>query len=303
MSKIVFLLVLMPFLAFGQQHFPLIKDGGVWREAISTINTPPDPWHITKFQYLMEGDTIINSVAYKKIYSCDYSPSITNKVFFGGIREDSLEKVFIFLDSNQVLYSNNLQFNTEYLLYDFSLNVGDTLKIMNLVDSVQILQSIDSILIDNTFRKRWNFNANSLSQREVIEGIGSTKGLFFPLQWEFENYQLLTCYEDSNLFWSNPELQGVDCFSVGIKENNKEKYNVTVNPNPTSGKLNIELAEIPKETVLVELYDISGRLIKLNKFINQTNFSLDISDLQNGIYLLNIRSEEVYSKSIKVIKN
>lgn len=302
MRKLVLLLVLVPFLAFGQQNYPLIKDGGIWREARAAINTPPDPWWIIKHQYIMEGDTTINSVVYKKVYTCDYSPSISNKAFYGGIREDSFGKVFFFLDSNQVLNSNILQSNTEYLLYDFSINIGDTLKTTNQVDSIQILQSIDSIYIQNKFRKRWVFYGNFSSQREVIEGIGCTKGLFFPLQYESENYQLLTCYEDSNFFWTNPQL-GSDCFSVGIKENNKERYKVKVNPNPTSGKLNIELAEIPKEYIIVKLYDITGRLIRVNEFFNQTNLSLELTDLQNGIYILNIKSKEEFSRSIKIIKN
>jgi hypothetical protein len=308
MKKLALLLVLMPFLAFGQQNYPLIKDGGIWRVAtISPPDPPLYPGSVFKEQFLMDGDTSFNNTLYKKIYLCDYSPSISNKAFYGGIREDSLKRVYFFLDSNQYFnsfFDSLLQYRKEYLLYDFSLNIGDTFRVVNLQDSNLILNKIDSVLVSNQYRKRWEFFSGFNGMSKVwVEGMGDLNGLFFPFQFDgVETFHKLTCYEDSNLFWTNPQL-GTDCYSVGIEENNKEKYKVKVNPNPTSGKLNIELAEITKETVLVEIYDISGRLIKFDEFFNQLNFSLELTDLQNGIYILNIKSTTVYNKSIKIIKN
>lgn len=305
MRKLVLLLVLMPFLAFGQQNIPLLKDGNIWRVARAAINHPPDPWWIIKQQYYLNGDTLINGINYKKLYSCDYSPSLYNLFYLGGMREDSLNRIYVYVDSNNFTFNPIIQPNTEYLVYDFGLNVGDTIRLFNMQDSILILQTVDSVFIGNRYRKRWQLVDEFNSPKKVwIDGIGDITGLFFPLEHCFEETQMLTCFEEyEGILWSNPGLQGIDCFSVGIEENIQEINKVSVNPNPTSGKLNIELAEIPKETVLVELYDISGRLIKLDEFFNQSNFSLELTDLQNGIYILNIKSTKEFNKSIKIIKN
>lgn len=309
MKKLVFLLVLMPFLAFGQQNFHLIKDEGIWRVATISLPDPPlFPGSIFKEQFLMEGDTSFNNTTYKKIYLCDYSPSITNKTFYGGIREDSLQKVYFFLDSNQYFnsFSNSLlKYRKEYLLYDFSLNIGDTFRVVNFQDTNLVLNNIDSILISNHYRKRWEFyNPLNATSKIWVEGIGDLNGLFFPFQSHgVEIYHTLVCYEDTNVFWHDPRLQGSDCFSISINENEQNLKMVKFYPNPTTAKLNIELTKVPEAFIEVELYDIAGRMIRNNHFSNQMDFSIDISDLQKGVYILNMKSNKEFSKSIKLIKN
>ncbi len=303
MKKLVLFFIFLPFMLFSQQSTPLIKDGGIWRVVKAGIVTPPDPWWIIKEQYLMEGDTIFNNETYKKIYRCDYSPSIYNKVFLGGIREDSLNKVYFYLGSNMSLFTADLlQPMTTYLLYDFSLNIGDVLNVVNSQNSIQTLQTIDSVLVGNTYRKRWIFNGVNGLNREWIEGIGDVQGLFFPLQYTFEDQQLLSCYEDDALFWNNPQLSGADCFTVGI-DDSESQINTIVNvyPNPVLNKLSIEIPNNVNEDFEIELFDITGRSVKSKTYSNQKKIDVNIGDLNKGIYILRIRAKGI-NQSIKVIK-
>ena len=235
----------------------------------------------------MQDDTVFNNKTYKKIYECDYSPSINNKVFFGGLREDSTQKIFFFLDTNKsIIYNPNLNSLTEYLLYDFLLNVGDTLLVKNLQDSIQIVQSIDSVFIANEYRKRWNLIGSNQILREWIEGIGSVHGLFYPLQFMFEDFQLLTCYEDTSIFWSNPDLQGVDCFSVGIEPKmSKSSFSIKAYPNPVSTIINFEFEKTYSHKMLLEIYDVLGqRVYDISIANNENNIKINLEDLKKGIY-------------------
>ena len=282
----------MPFLAFGQQQFPLIKDGGVWR--VVTISPPDPPLYpgsVFKEQFLMEGDTSFNNTCYKKIYICDYSPAIANKVFYGGIRVDSLQKVYFFLDSNQYLnslQSNFLKYRQEYLLYDFSLNIADTLRVFNPQDSILVLNKIDSVLVGNQYRKKWEFRYDFSGITKVwVEGIGDLNGLFFSLQFDMVDlYHSLTCYEDTSIFWSNPDLQGVDCFSVGIEPKmSKSSFSIKAYPNPVSTIINFEFEKTYSHKMLLEIYDVLGqRVYDISIAKNENNIKINLEDLKKGIY-------------------
>ncbi len=72
-------------------------------------------------------------------------------------------------------------------------------------------------------------------------------------------------------------------------------------PNPASGIVNISLANI-YDNQNVEIYDITGRLInKLELKNNSTTQQIDISSLNQGIYLVKvIQGNNSYSEKLIV---
>lgn len=70
-------------------------------------------------------------------------------------------------------------------------------------------------------------------------------------------------------------------------------------PNPTSGKVLIQLNQNENAEILIR--DLGGRLVqKLQS--NQSNFTIDISNFENGIYFLTVQQGE-YSSTKRIIKN
>ena len=296
MKKITLItLIIFPILLSGQ-NFPFVKEGAIWRVAVRYLINPPNNFGLDKIQYAMLGDTIILGKTYKKVYSANYDSLIFNKAYIGAMREDSIGRVFFFEDStNQPgwwyispLINNEL----ETILYDFSLAVNDTFLVHNNPDSVQIVTSIDSVQIASQWRKRINFNITGMSNRVWIEGIGDMNGLFFPAVWVFENYNLLTCYEDSLIFWTHPELvnSGINCFSVGIEENNSVPNNLKLKvfPNPSSAEVTISLSNgLEMLSCVLLIYDSHGKKVKKDIFPKaQTSIELNISELKAGIYYI-----------------
>lgn len=101
----------------------------------------------------------------------------------------------------------------------------------------------------------------------------------------------------------NSDIIGIDTFSVDrptASASSFIKNNFTVSPNPTNGKIfvkNINNIELTNVTIS----EINGRVIK-NYSINTTESELDITELNSGMYFLNLYSNKG-NESIKIMKN
>lgn len=84
-------------------------------------------------------------------------------------------------------------------------------------------------------------------------------------------------------------------FNTGITDNEFLKNNISIHPNPTSGKLNIATANnIQISTVTI--YNILGSLIQT---VKTTNSNIDISYLDKGQYFISIETNKgILNKAI-----
>jgi len=88
---------------------------------------------------------------------------------------------------------------------------------------------------------------------------------------------------------------------LGVQQINADQ--VSIYPNPTSGKLNIELNNLP-QSAQVSVFDVVGREIKTsNNAINASRIEIDLSDQPNGIYLIKVSAGgRNYQQKISVLK-
>lgn len=82
--------------------------------------------------------------------------------------------------------------------------------------------------------------------------------------------------------------------------NNTYETEFIVYPNPTNGKLSVELGNVYPETT-VTIYDISGKLINKLLFKNKSILEFYINDI-SGIYLIDLQSGN-QKALLKVVKN
>ena len=166
-------------------------------------------------------------------------------------------------------------------------------------NSYLIITSIDSVLIQSQYRKRYNFNFSSFSycfpnSSSYIEGIGNIdQGLFGFYWYYFERSHFLSCFEDNNIQY--PDSNG--CAPTGINELTLE-HNLKIYPNPTSTKVTIETNL--DENFNISLLDISGKTIYNNT--SKSNYlTLDVSNYPKGLYLIKIESKKaVYTSKVSV---
>lgn len=86
-----------------------------------------------------------------------------------------------------------------------------------------------------------------------------------------------------------------DCSTANVKE--ISFYNIDIYPNPTSNVINVR-SEFTIDNL--SIFDLMGRTVK-QQISNNKEFSLDVSDLSKGIYLVKLSSgeKEAVTKFIK----
>ncbi|MEI6596207.1 MAG: SBBP repeat-containing protein [Bacteroidota bacterium] len=98
------------------------------------------------------------------------------------------------------------------------------------------------------------------------------------------------------------DFDGKSTFSdVRVVTLNQVNNEITIYPNPTNDVLNISFAQQSSSTT-IQLFDITGRIVKIVNTLNNNN-QIDVSDLCNGIYFINICSQKInVSRKIMIYK-
>jgi hypothetical protein len=260
---------------------------------------------VSYMKFWFQGDTIFDNLKYKKVYM-QYEDSIAdfgNARYFAAIREDTVaEKVYFY-------YEYYLGNGAEYLLYDFSVNVGETVSFYTLWGGLrmqeQVVISIDSIFIDNHYRKKINFIDDWGGQDSWIEGIGSIQGVFFAGPFDIADLmdctQLLCVHIDGELIYRNPDpfYDKYNCYipnsGVNIDENRKEILKIY--PTITDDVLYIETDENIADFDY-KIINIQGQVINYGML---TSNIINVSNLNKGFYLIMV-SDKHNKKNITVQK-
>ena len=127
--------------------------------------------------------------------------------------------------------------------------------------------------------------------------------------------QLLSAIHQSSSQSSNPDSikgYGIPNFCVantiltGIEKPELNADKLNVHPNPFNDNFNITFYSIKKQTVFIELYDISGRVIfKKQEHVNANSsniFNIPVTKtFSNGMYLLQLTTPDksFFKKIIK----
>jgi hypothetical protein len=181
-------------------------------------------------------------------------------------------------------------------LYDFNLQVGDTLKGLlaycNAVTSTVL--SIDSILIDNSYRTRINFDTlDNCLWYSWIEGVGATTGLNSCFFGHFEMGTWMQCFSlNGNIGYTascNPDTVPCGTLPVSIEDFLPGENGIHMFPNPADEKLYIQCNQRDEQFSFV-LFDILGNELSHNQF-SGIKFEMDISALPPGVYFMQINTE------------
>ena len=197
---------------------PTVVDGRIWNvvsihptEPPESDSIPPGYYQDIKgrwgigflYTYMLRGDTIMNDVAYKKLYLDDR--------FVSGLREEDGR-----------VYERYWEDVPEQLIFDFYLQPGEIFK--DEVDDMYQMEvkQVREVDVDGKSRKCMDMWAHMEGMEIVdglvdywIEGIGCMNGPHFPFWWEAIDSPslLLSCYdgdeciftiEDLKQFTSNP---------------------------------------------------------------------------------------------------
>lgn len=259
----------------SQSYMPFPDSGSVWQIDVISMGVfhPLDQMGVT-------GDTLIDTKNYHKISKLteisSWDPFPTTHI--ASVREE--DSLWWFIKSGDTI---------EYLLYDFSVTIGETISIFNpwiFEQSVLVVTSLDSILIQGQYRKRINL-LNPLNEIEFwIEGIGSSNGIIYSGQATWDEGHLLMCFhENDTLAYINPEFNDCNYTTTGIDDN---KTIVSANVFFTAKELRVHvISDLIHFPISITLHSTNGSLI-VSREILQNQETILLDNLEMGIYIANL---------------
>jgi hypothetical protein len=187
----------------------------------------------------------------------------------------------------------------EEILYDFNLEVGDTIQGSYVTLGVTItVESIETVtLLSGADRKKFNL----IPEGYYIESVGGYGGLQFHLGNTVNFDYIAECmYEDGENIW-NGSGSSNNCFGVLSSEGSSEpEINLSVFPNPTSDYLMIDGLE-NESFNSYSVFDMEGREISKQSFFRWGQ-AIDISQLPKGVYILKLTNDAGKSVQKKFVK-
>jgi hypothetical protein len=192
-----YLLFIITATAFCQNYYPIPESNVTWQRYQFFTSIPC----ISNGDYInyFDGDTSVGNISYLKVFEegmnvtwCTNNgvmdTSIFAKHYLGAFRQDVTAQKAFFIAEGDL---------NESLLYDFTLETGDTLPYNMIASEVAVIEKTDSVIVDGTYRKRMLFlqayNACGGDTIAIIEGIGNTRGFIYPTMFPCSFYTVLTC--------------------------------------------------------------------------------------------------------------
>jgi hypothetical protein len=245
------------------------------------------------------GESTIDSISYFKVYKAE--DSLAQKwTLVGYIREN---------DKN--VYGRTLTDDQEYLMYDFNVEVNDTIHVADPFTSPRYLEfvvsDIDSVSLINCKKKRIKFSAEDGLEKYWIEGIGSTDGVIYRVMDFVGAGRALLCFhEKGTLQYTHPKYN--KCFYLPqtllkIKQVHLQN-NISIYPNPASDYIYISVDRplLNLNNLIFKLYNLNWQLVYKQKFKIEEEVGINLAHVSPGAYVYIIVADDKLYQINKLIK-
>ncbi|MDY0216270.1 MAG: T9SS type A sorting domain-containing protein [Bacteroidales bacterium] len=301
---------------------------GGWNAALYTLNCNPGNWNqkgetnkqYTKATFMVTSSAFGIPVTRGNIYNTHNSytgileqeskpgKTLTPFDYVYGMN-DNEEHVRISYSTGSYLINEVLKRESDNILRPIVRNEQAVNQEINGKVAYVAKQNVKLGGDGNNFTIRNGSNVNVRAGKSVNLSLGFKveAGATFSASIADENYG--TTLKTTGLFtksadYSRPSLylrRVYDYSDKGCPKYAGSILTLSAFPNPTNGKLFISLKGIVNEPINIQLFDYIGKNVHFTILSNDDNYVIDISQLQNGMYLL-IASNSSFVKSIKIIK-
>jgi hypothetical protein len=295
MKKLLIIVLFSTFSStFGQEYKPFLDNYNEWHVTTCFFGCLTD-------KYFTAGDTIVGANDYKVLDGYHY----ISRTFL--LREELLDrKVYM----NIVSPSGN----NEYLLYDFSMIVGDSIDMKNPITPFPEnagYYRLDSIiprpLADGDDYRHFYLSpalSNTISNTNAIwvEGAGSLSLINAPSgDPDINGAGSLSCsFKNSIPFYRNLDsiASCEPLIVLGLNEFNDQLSEVQVNTLVTDKYCHLTNVQNAR---FIDVYDLNGRRLIDHSNNGKREVSLDFSNLKSGVYILVMNTNQFQKRTFKVI--
>lgn len=203
-------------------------------------------------------------------------------------------------EDKRVYFRNGPQ-DSDFLMYDFNLQLGDSIVEFDYGDYAEYL--IVTAIWENEFDQRniyvlgydfyfepYPYPGDYHGLDVWYEGIGSERGVVYRYQGLLGSDERLLCYhEDYDLIYG-----GGNCNQSNLSvEENEDEIEDLVFPNPTTGVLNIAMKDFRN----VELFNSMGQCV-----LQSHETLLNLNNLPAGVYFLKLTDNQGAARMQSVVK-
>lgn len=281
----------------GQNYIKMVNDSIFWDVHYQEMGYICSGYGGGGKRFHFGNDTVINGKNYTRVRvynlvsdyfvidNADCPPHHSDTISYPTndyVHEDSLGKIYLY----------NSQYIEESLLFDYNMQVGDSILYgaeYFTVDSISEITTYDSIT-----RRMFMLEGGIFSEYGCyfIEGLGGPAGpIYYPFPvFEFGPWLKCWGYFNSNIN---------DCwdFMTGLPNYTTNRIDISIYPNPVENILYIsEISQIES----LRITNLFGyECIKKNKI---TSNSINIENLAQGVYFVEINLSNKQIMKIKLIK-
>lgn len=272
-----------------------LADGTQWLESFSCC-APGLPTCGSTRQDLrvVNGDTLINGHLYKKVFH--FAIVMERECYLppGSCSEDTVfvndqgQPSFFLRDTLGSMY--RLEDGDEDLLYDMDLEVGDVVpQTVMWTTANRVVLSIDSILVQGSYRKQYHTSHHSL-----VEGVGWNRngehGFFLPTYIGYCSYGEF-CYSvgDTSFF---PVIGTACSIPTSTPTDMVGSILPAPHPNPASEFVHVE---VPRDALYVSVVSSTGAEVWRTDDPSAGQLTIPLVGVRNGVYMLEMGTRSTVS--------
>lgn len=287
------LLLVLPLLMNAQDYTPMLSDHNEWQVTNCFFGCLTDA-------YYTDGDTIANGYSHKILDGYHY----ISRTFL--LREDiSEKKVYLTRAIDETTFD-------EFLLYDFSLAVGDSIEMMNpitpfpenggyfTVDSIVPRSLQDGLEYDHFYFSPSTSNQISNHFAEWIEGIGSMSIINAPGgDPDINGAGHLSCYfsDGVHVYQNLDSIASCKPF-LSVNDILRSAPQFKAIYKTTTHSIEVQLNGNFQE---IRLFDLSGKQLFRLPVENEEVIETPLPKLSTGVYLLVATNRKGQSSSQKLL--
>lgn len=286
-------------LLFAQddEYYPILNENLSWqiRYFAGFEELPSGAGH-----FFLGSDTVIGGHLYSRLlghptYATDDSP------YPNYITDPSLTletNLFMREDvESRTVYMYDIEDSLDKLMYDFSLEVGDTL-FSEFSQGEFVITQVDTITLLNGEHRKMFYSNVGVPYIESIGGInGIQEQIWYPLSGGFSSLECVRI--GSELIWS----EGASGSCIGFLSTNDRtslEQTVSLFPNPAIEEIWLEIENL-KGSINYQVIDFLGKKWDEGRIVHPSQ-TIDISTLPVGVYLIQLSNIQGIVSSKKIVK-
>lgn len=277
---------------------PYLDATSQWKQYYRLSVFPPGIAFVEDMVLQLDGDTTVGTTIYHRVLKT----GMATTYYVQGGDTTYQGPIHTYMDpireEGPYFFAYDRQAGQEYLLYDFSAQVGDTLQ--SGYCDMDTVVSIDTVYLGDRPRKRFHLTPGPHGEIcTLIEGIGPTFGLYWqPCNVVPDPLIYLQCFSQDGDYMSFDSTY--DCSGLVMADEVITAEDWSVRPNPFSEEMEVYIPEGLQYPAKLTVMNLVGVVVYEHQLIEGDRLlHMRLNALGSGMHVVSLSNAEgVFSKMV-----